>query len=181
MGLHAGIVGAGKLLNICEVLIVVTAAYGLHLTTTCATPYEEWSNFEKYMIILAWGFFSESRKGRLSDIAKLLSLQETKGVSRNRMVERLKRRASAFDRDKKARLDYANLEIVKRKLVLQQRWTRKDITRRRKERIQRTGKKSARRKTTRGPTVRAHRRAASRTSSVSRVLLVPPHHGSPVH
>lgn len=86
-GLHADTVSTEKLLDICESFVISTARYGIHITSTDKELHDAWANLEKDMLILAMGCFTESRRNRLRDTAKLLSLQECKTLGWNGMMQ----------------------------------------------------------------------------------------------
>lgn len=141
LGLHAGTLPAGTLLNICESFVLSTATYGIHLTPIDAELRDEWLRLEKEIVILATGCFTPARRDRLRDVTKLLSLQETKGLRWNGMVKRLAKRSADRKDDEKARADCVSLKIVDEKLGNQKRWTREQV----KERRSRDDKRRQRR------------------------------------
>lgn len=133
LGLHAGIVSAKALLDICETFIYSTATYGIHLTPPDHELYEAWAKLERDVLILALGCFTESRRGRLRDVSKLPSLQEVKGLRWNGLVLRLVKRAAAKPEDMKAQKDCSQIDAVNAYLGHQKRWTRAEINTRRAE------------------------------------------------
>lgn len=132
-GLHAATMESGKLLQICESFILSTATYGIHLTPQDAALDEKWEQLEKNIIILAMGCYTETRRARLRDIAKLLSLQETKGLGWNGMRRRLEKRAQHQGANSKAGQDVGHIELANKKLGEPRRWSSKDIETRRAE------------------------------------------------
>lgn len=124
LGIHAGALPAGTLLNICESFVLSTATYGIHLTPRDPELRDEWLQLEKEIIILATGCFTATRRDRLRDVTKLLSLQEAKGLRWNGMVKRLGKRSADRKNDEKACADCVSLGMLDGKLGNQKRWTR---------------------------------------------------------